>query len=150
MSSSGPFNFASGGLLVVPPLIRKCLNLPFETQGKSRRLKAFSYQQETGDQKGFCTQEGSSGSCSVSEGRCVNRTSLYSRKRCGQGRKERRADAVETVSAAGVTSEVAREESRVNWAKKHTQHVLQVCRKQGTYRNGTLAAEVGHIIPCPR
>lgn len=49
MSSSGPFNLASGSLLVVPPLIRNCLNLPFETQGKSRRLKAFSYQQETGD-----------------------------------------------------------------------------------------------------
>ena len=68
-----------------------------------------------------------------------------------QGRKERRADAVETVSAAGGTSEVACEESRVNWAKKHThKHVLLVCRKQGTYRNGTLAAEAGHITPCPQ
>ena len=47
MSFSGPFNLASGGLLVVPPLIRNCLNLPFETQGRSWRL----------NRKASCAQE---------------------------------------------------------------------------------------------
>ena len=31
------------------PLITNCLNLPFGTQGRSKRLKPFSYKQEMGD-----------------------------------------------------------------------------------------------------
>ena len=33
------------------PLISSCLNLPFGTQGRSRRLKPFSYKQAMGDTK---------------------------------------------------------------------------------------------------
>ena len=33
----------------LPSVISNCLNLPFETQGRSRRLKPFTYKQETGD-----------------------------------------------------------------------------------------------------
>ena len=42
----------------IPSLSRVVtLNLPFETQGRSRRLKPSSYKQETGDaQKDFCSQ----------------------------------------------------------------------------------------------
>ena len=41
------------------PLVSKCLNLPFGTQERSRRLKPFSYKQEMGDMESllylFCT-----------------------------------------------------------------------------------------------
>ena len=47
--------------------ISNCLNWPFGTQGRSRRLKPFSYKQETGTRKVFCTQEGPTGSCSISQ-----------------------------------------------------------------------------------
>ena len=51
-----------------PPLpIRNCLNLPFGTQGRSRRLKPFSYKEETETWKGFCTREGPTGSCLFSK-----------------------------------------------------------------------------------
>ena len=50
----------------LPSLISNCLNLPFGTQGRSMRLKPFSCQQEKGTQKGFYTQEGPAGSCSIS------------------------------------------------------------------------------------
>ena len=40
-------------------LMSNCLNLPFGTQGRSRRLKPFSYKQETRDtEKSFCTWGG--------------------------------------------------------------------------------------------
>ena len=48
-SFSGPFNLASGGLLAAPPLISNCSNLPFGTQGRSRRLE--SCLQEMRDKK---------------------------------------------------------------------------------------------------
>ena len=35
-------------LLTLTPLMSNCLNLPFGTQGRSRRLKSFSYKQEVG------------------------------------------------------------------------------------------------------
>ncbi|KAB1279475.1 hypothetical protein Cadr_000007571 [Camelus dromedarius] len=44
-----------------PHDFRDCLNLPFGTQGRSRRLKPFSYKQEMGRRKGFCTWEGPTG-----------------------------------------------------------------------------------------
>ena len=47
-------------------LISNCLNLPFGTQKRSRRLKSFSYKQEMGNMERICTQEGPTGSCLVS------------------------------------------------------------------------------------
>ena len=44
-------------------LISNCLNLPFRTLGMSRRLKSFSYKQETVDMEIFCIWEGPIGSC---------------------------------------------------------------------------------------
>ena len=40
-------------LYSLTPLSSNCLNLPFGTQGSSRRLKPFSYKQETGDIERF-------------------------------------------------------------------------------------------------
>ena len=49
------------------PPFSKWLNLPFGTQGRSRRLKAFSLQtRNKGHKKSFCTQEDPTGPCSVS------------------------------------------------------------------------------------
>ena len=48
---------ASGGFLAAPPLISNCLNLPFGTQERSRRLDSVSYKQENRGQKGLCAQE---------------------------------------------------------------------------------------------
>ena len=42
------------------------LNLLFGSQGRSRRLKPFPLNKKKGTQRSFYTQEGSSGSCSVS------------------------------------------------------------------------------------
>ena len=49
MSFSGPINLASSAFLTVPPLNSNCLNLPFETQGRSWSLE--SCVQKTGDRK---------------------------------------------------------------------------------------------------
>ena len=40
------------------PLISNCLTLPFGTQGRSRRLKAFFLQTGNWGHKGFCAWEG--------------------------------------------------------------------------------------------
>ena len=47
-------------------LISNCLSLLFETQGRSRRVKPFSYKQETGNTEKICTQESLTVSFSVS------------------------------------------------------------------------------------
>ena len=52
MSFSGSFKVASGGFLAAPSLISSCLNLLFETQGKSWKLESILYKQENGGQKG--------------------------------------------------------------------------------------------------
>ena len=49
MSFSGPINLASSAFLTVPPLNSNCLNLPFETQGRSWSPE--SCVQKTGDRK---------------------------------------------------------------------------------------------------
>ena len=49
-----------------PALISNCLNLPFGTQGRSRRLNdAYLLQTRNGDRERICTREGPSGSCSI-------------------------------------------------------------------------------------
>ena len=45
-------------------LISNCLSLLFGTQGRPRKLKPF-LQRAMRDQRGFCTQEGPIGSCSI-------------------------------------------------------------------------------------
>ena len=40
-------------------LINNCLNLPFDNQGRSRRLQLLSYLQETEDTENICTRGGS-------------------------------------------------------------------------------------------
>ena len=61
--SSRLYCFLTASLLSLHPLlflISNCLNLPFETQGRSCRLnESISYKQETerGQQKAFCVQE---------------------------------------------------------------------------------------------
>ena len=47
-------------------LISNCLSLLFETQGRSRRVKPFSFKQETGNTENICTQESLAVSFSVS------------------------------------------------------------------------------------
>lgn len=47
-------------------LISNCLNLLFSSQGRSRRVKPFSYKWEKRTQKGFCTWKGHTGSCLAS------------------------------------------------------------------------------------
>ena len=47
-------------------LMRNCLNLPFGTQGRSRRRKPFSMDKKWETWKGSCTREVPTGSCSVS------------------------------------------------------------------------------------
>jgi len=75
ISQEGTKTLLHNCLLPVPPLFlyslpspsSNCLNLPFETRGRSRRLKPSPYKQKTGDsQKDFCTQEGPKGPCLVS------------------------------------------------------------------------------------
>lgn len=84
-------------------------------------MKLFSTNKKWGDMGRMCIQEGPTGSCSVSGGRYVNRTLLYNGKGRGGGR-ECHADSVGTVSAAGVTLQVAFEELRLTWANMHILH----------------------------
>lgn len=67
------------GFLTFPPLylhsltslISNCLNMPFGTQGRSRRLHGAYFLQTRNEDLGkgietSCTQEGPTGSCSIS------------------------------------------------------------------------------------
>ena len=49
-----------------PPLISNCLHLPFGIQGKSRKLKLFSYKQVTGDTERLLYPGGPHSLCLVS------------------------------------------------------------------------------------
>ena len=53
------YSFLTGFFLhSLTSLISNCLNLPFGTQGRARRLKPFSTNKKHGMWKGFCTWEG--------------------------------------------------------------------------------------------
>lgn len=47
-------------------LLRKCMSLLFDAQGRPRRLKPFPTSKKQGTWRGFCSQEGPAGSCPVS------------------------------------------------------------------------------------
>ena len=47
-------------------VINNCRSLLFGAKGRPRRLKPFSTNRKQGTHRGFCTQEGPAGSCSVS------------------------------------------------------------------------------------
>ena len=75
MSFSGFYNLVLGSFLTASPLslhplaslMNECLNLPFGTQGRSRRLESVPYKQKNGVHGKFSLPRSPTGSCLVSK-----------------------------------------------------------------------------------